>query len=97
VGHDEKYYHYASVIFAEARGEGRAGQIAVLSSLRNGARGYKTGKITPELVELVVGEMKMPVTHSYRHFINFGLATDRKWVRWARRQDGVLIGRHFFF
>lgn len=97
VGYGWKVYHYAAVIHAEARGEGRDGMVAVLSALRNGAHGYKVGRLDPEIVELVVEGMKMPVTHRYRHFINFGLATDKRQIRLARRSSGKWVGRHFFY
>ena len=96
-GHEWIVYHYAAVIHAESRGEGREGMIATLSALRNGACGYKVGKLDPEIVELVVREMEMPITHRYRHFINFRLASDRRQIRIARRSDGIQVGNHFFY
>lgn len=100
-GYDWKIYHYASVVHAEARGEGRSGMVAVISALRNGARGYKVGKLDPMIVELVAEEMKKPVGHPYKHWIRLVRATDKAQLRKAkraiRRGDALKVGRHWFF
>ena len=96
-GYEWITYHYAAVIHAESRGEGRNGMIATLSALRNGASGYKVGKLDPDIVELVAKEMKMPITHRYRHFINFRLASDNRQIKIARKSDGIQVGNHFFY
>lgn len=96
-----EYYHYAAAIHAEARGEGRDGMLAVLSGLRNGARGYKVGKLDPEIVELVVEGMKKPVTHGHRHWIRFDLATDERQIGIARKAikmgDFLKVRNHYFY
>ena len=101
VGYDWEIYHYAAVIHREARGEGRDGMISVLSALRNGAHGYKVGKLDPELVELVAKEMKKPVRHQFRHWIALNLATDKRQIRVALRaiKNGraLRVGGHWFF
>jgi hypothetical protein len=91
--YDWKIYHYAAVIHSEARGEGENGMIATLSALRNGARGYKVGKLDPEIVELVAREIKMPVTHGHRHWIRIELATDVRQIKRARRaiESGLAV------
>ncbi len=99
--YDVKIYHWAAVIHSEARGESYKGKIAVLDALRNGAHGYKVGKLDPELVELVVEGVKKDVGHPYRHWINFDRATDKRQIRLAKKamrdKNGIAIGNHFFY
>ena len=101
VGYDEEIYHWAAVIYAEARGESLDGKLAVLDALRNGAHGYKVGRLEPRIVELVVEGIKRPVGHPYKHWINFELATDDRQVKIALRalrdKNGIAIGSHFFY
>ena len=88
-------------MWAEGRGESDEGKKAIISALRNGARGYKVGKLRPELVELVVEEMKKPVRHKYRHWINFDLATDRRQILIAKKalrdKKGVWVDSQWFY
>lgn len=99
--HDEKTYHYARVLWSEARGESLEGKLAIISALKNGAHGYKVGKLRPDLVELAAGEMKKPVRHPYRFWINFDRATDIRQIRLAKKamrdKRGITLGSHFFF
>ena len=96
-----EYYHYAAVIYSEARGESLDGKIAVLDGLRNGAHGYKVGRLDPEIVEIVVEGMKRPVGHPYRHWINFRLATDDRQVRIAKKalrdKKGAWVDKHWLY
>lgn len=100
-GHGWAVYHYAAVMYAEARGESREGKLSVMDGVRNGAHGYKEGKLTRELVELAAGEIGKPVRHPYRHWINFDLATDKRQIAIARRalDSGkfLKVGNHFFY
>lgn len=72
-----------------------------MDGVRNGAHGYKEGKLDTEIVELVAGEIEKPVRHPYRHWINFSLATDKRQIAIAKRAldsgNGTWIGRHFFY
>ena len=99
--YDVKIYHYAAAIYSEARGESYEGKLAVLDALRNGAHGYKVGRLEPRIVELVVEGIKRPVGHPYKHWINFELATDDRQVKIALRalrdKNGIAIGSHFFY
>lgn len=99
--YDDKIYHYAAVIHAEARGESEEGKLAIISALKNGAHGYKVGKLRPELVELVAGEIEKPVRHPYRFWINFDRATDIRQIRLARKamrdKRGLMVGSHWFY
>jgi len=101
IGYEWRVYHYAAVIHAESRGEGRDGMAATLSALRNGARGYKVGRLEPEIVEIVAEGMKKDVGHRYKHWIRFELATDARQIRIARRAlkdgNGFWVGNHFFY
>lgn len=94
-------YHYASVVWREGRGEILEGKLSIVSALRNGARGYKAGKLDPELVELVAEELKNPVRHQYKHWINLELATDKKQLKIAmkaiKENKALKIGRHWFY
>lgn len=100
-GYPVKYYHYAAVIHAEARGEGRDGMIATLSALRNGARGYKVGRLDPRIVELVAEGMKKDVGHRFRYWIRLETATDIRQIGLAKEAiengDAVKIGKHWFY
>lgn len=69
----------------------------VVDALRNGAAGYKVGKLDPKLVELVDRQMKKPISHPYRFWLNQKTATDKRWVKYSRGRRGKLVGRHFFF
>lgn len=102
-------YAVASVLHAEARGESQAGRLAVVhaivnrskkykeSILKTTRRGMRSGKLDPKLVEEASWMLKTKVGHSYCHWIAFGAATDLEWVSHARKQEGLKIGRHFFF
>ena len=96
-----EYYHYAAVIYSESRGEGENGMVAVLSALRNGAHGYKVGRLEPEIVELVAGEMKKDVGHRFRHWIQLESATDIRQKKIAlkaiRKGEALRVGSHWFY
>jgi len=109
VGYDAEVYAVASVLYAEARGESQEGRSAIVhaivnrskkykeSVLKTTRRGMRSGKLDPKLVEEASWMLKTKVGHSYCHWIAFGAATDLDWVRYARKQSGKKIGRHFFF
>jgi hypothetical protein len=101
VGYEWIVYHYAAVIHRESRGEGEKGMIATLSALRNGASGYKVGRLDPEIVELVAREMKMPVTHGHRHWIRIELATDvrqiKKTMKAIKSGRAVKVANQWFY
>lgn len=109
-GYSEEIYAVARVVWKEARSEPEEGKRMVVQVIKNRAEHYKEsilettrrgmawdGKLEPKIVELVVDEMEKEVCHGFRYWLNTKTATDRKWVRYAKRQDGLLIGNHFFF
>jgi hypothetical protein len=99
--YSEEIYHIARVVQREAGGEILEGKLAVIDGIRNGARGYKEGKTVDSLVRLVAKTMKGRVSHPYKHWINFELATDARQVRIAKRaiRNGraLKIGAHWFY
>lgn len=102
-------YAVASVLWMEGRGESQAGRLAIVHAIVNRSkkynetilettrRGMKGGKLDPKLVEEASWMLKTRVGHSYCHWIAFGAATDLDWKKYAMRQRGWKIGRHFFF
>ena len=108
-GYDVEVYAVAGVLYSEARGESQAGRLAVVhaivnrskkykeSILKTTRRGMRSGKIDPKLVEEASWMLKTKVGHNYCHWIAFGAATDLKWKRYAMKQNGKKVGRHFFF
>lgn len=109
VGYSVEVYAVASILYAEARGESQNGRLAIVHAIINRSkkydetilettrRGMKGGKLDQKLVEEASWMLKTRVGHSYCHWIAFDTATDRDWVGYARKQEGVKIGRHFFF
>lgn len=109
VGYDVEVYAVAAVLYAEARGESQDGRLAIVHAIVNRSekykegilettrRGMKSGALDPKLVEEASWMLKTRVGHSYCHWIAFDTATDRDWVGYAKRQEGIKIGRHFFF
>lgn len=99
--HSEEIYHIARTVWSECRGEGRDGKLAVISALRNGARGYKVGKLDNSLVELVSEEMKKPVRHPYKHWIVPDRATDKRQLAIAMKAmkdgNGFWVGSHWVY
>ncbi len=99
--YSEEIYHMARVVQREAGGESLEGKIAVIDGIRNGARGYKEGKSVDSLVRLVAKTMKERVSHPYKHWINFQLATDARQVRLAKKavRNGRArrVGAHWFY
>lgn len=98
------------VLHCEARGEPHKGKLAVIDAIRNRAEHYgepllltvkrgmcSSGKLEPELVELVARALESPPKRKWRYWLNPETSTDFKWVEYALRQDGRLIGRHWFF
>lgn len=83
--HSIEIYQIASIVYCECRGESHEGKVAVISAVRNGARGYCTGRLDDSLVRLVAREMKKPISHPYKHWINLELATDTRQVRIAKK------------
>lgn len=57
----------------------------------------RSGKLEPKLVEEASWMLRTKVGHSYCHWIAFDTATDHDWVRYAKKQSGKRMGRHFFF
>ena len=99
--YSEWIYHIARSVEREAGGESLEGKIAVIDGIRNGARGYKEGKTVDSLVRLVAKTMKEGVSHPYKHWINFELATDARQIRIAKRAiksgRAKKIGLHWFY
>jgi hypothetical protein len=99
--YSEEIYHIARVVQREAGGESKEGKLAIISALRNGAHGYKVGKLRPELVELAAKEIKKPVRHQYKHWINLKLATDRRQILIAKKalrdKKGVWVDSQWFY
>lgn len=99
----------AQVLYAEARGESEEGRLAIIFAIRNRAmfynepiwktcrRGMKQGMLTPTLVDEAMEGLRVEVGHDYRHWMNPRLATDLNWKDYAMKQDGLMIGEHFFF
>lgn len=103
-------YEVAKVVWAEARGESLEGKIFLIDAVRNIAheqgcslfdatfrKRMKKGKIDQDLVALVAAQLDRKISHPYSFWINFQKATDREWADYARKQEGSLVGRHFFF
>ena len=67
----------------------------ILETVRHGM--VSKGRLDPKIVELVEDEMGKDVGSRYCHWIQFETATDKEWVRYARKRDGLLLGDHFFF
>ena len=82
----------------------------IVQVIKNRARKYKEtiletvthgmvskGRLDPKIVELLEDEIRKDAGSRYCHWIRLDKATDKKWVRYAKKQDGLLVGDHFFF
>lgn len=99
----------AKVVFAEARGEGIAGQIAVVDVVRNRCElsgrtieqesrtGFCSGKLTHEFADLAADVLSRPSSHPFLFFLNPKRSTDCDWLAYSKTQRGLNIGQHFFF
>ena len=106
----EEVFAVARVVWSEARNQPEEGQRMIVQVIKNRAAKYKEtiletvrhgmvskGRLDPKIVELVEDEMGKDVGSRYCHWIRLDKATDKKWVEYAKKQDGVTIGSHFFF
>ena len=110
VGPSEEVFAIAMVVWSEARNQPERGQRMIVQVIKNRAKKYNEsiletvthgmvseGRLDSKIVEMVEDEMGNDVGSRYCHWIQLETATDKKWVRYAKKQDGSLIGDHFFF
>lgn len=110
VGYEEEIYAVAMVVWKEARSEPEDGKRMVVQVIKNRAEHYEEsisettrrgmawdGELEPGIVKLVAEEMEKEVCHDFKHWIQLETATDLSWKRYAMRQSGRRVGRHFFF
>ena len=110
VGPSEEVFAIAMVVWSEARNQPESGQRMIVQVIKNRAKKYNEsiletvthgmvskGRLDPKIVALVEDEIRKDVGSRYCHWIRLDKATDKKWMEYAKKQDGVTIGSHFFF